>query len=142
LNAALAGELSGHMFFNDRYFGFDDALYAACRLLEILDRAKGKTVSGLLSDVPKMYSTAEIHMDTTDTKKFQIVDKAKEYFKSKYEVVDVDGARVTFPDGWGLVRASNTQPVLVLRFEAATPERLKEIQTLIESKVKELIATT
>jgi phosphomannomutase/phosphoglucomutase len=141
LNAALAGELSGHMFFNDRYFGFDDALYAACRVLEILDQAGDKKMSELLRDVPPMYSTPELHMDTTDTKKFQIVSRAKEFFKSSYDVIDIDGVRITFPDGWGLVRASNTQPVLVLRFEAATPKRVQEIQNLVESKVRELIAT-
>lgn len=142
LNAALAGELSGHMFFNDRYFGFDDALYAACRVLEILDQAGTKKFSELLSDVPVMYSTPEIHADTTDTKKFQIVEKAKAFFKASYDVVDIDGVRVTFPDGWGLVRASNTQPVLVMRFEATTSARLQEIQHLVESKVTELIQSS
>ena len=142
LNAALAGELSGHMFFNDRYFGFDDALYAACRVLEILDQAGNKKMSELLCDVPPMYSTPELHMDTTDTKKFKIVEEAKEYFKKSYDVIDIDGVRITFPDGWGLVRASNTQPVLVLRFEATTPKRVQEIQNLIETKIKAIIATT
>ena len=141
-NAALAGELSGHMFFNDRYFGFDDACYAACRLLEILDEAKDKPLSGLLADLPKMVSTPEIHAETTDTKKFEIVEKAKDFFKKSYDVIDIDGVRLTFPDGWGLVRASNTQPVLVMRFEATTDKRLKEIQSLIENKINELIKTT
>jgi phosphomannomutase/phosphoglucomutase len=138
-NAALAGELSGHMFFNDRYFGFDDALYASCRMLEVLDHAGTKTFSELLSDVPPMVSTPELHIETTDEKKFKIVDKVKEFFKADYNVVDIDGVRVTFDDGWGLVRPSNTQPVLVLRFEARTEKRLKEIQELVESKVHEVI---
>jgi len=141
-NAALAGELSGHMFFNDRYFGFDDACYAACRLLEILDEARDKPLSELLADLPKMVSTPEIHAETTDTKKFEIVEKAKDFFKKSYDVLDIDGVRLTFPDGWGLVRASNTQPVLVMRFEATTDKRLKEIQSLIENKINELIKTT
>jgi len=141
-NAALAGELSGHMFFNDRYFGFDDACYAACRLLEILDEAGDKPLSELLADLPKMVSTPEIHAETTDTKKFEIVEKAKDFFKKSYDVIDIDGVRLTFPDGWGLVRASNTQPVLVMRFEATTDKRLKEIQSLIENKINELIKTT
>jgi len=141
-NAALAGELSGHMFFNDRYFGFDDALYASCRILEVLDKAGDKTLPELLADLPKMYSTPELHIDTTDEKKFKIIEKAVAFFKKSYNVVDIDGARVNFPDGWGLVRSSNTQPVLVLRFEAETEARLKEIQSLIESKVHEIIETT
>jgi len=139
--AALAGELSGHMFFNDRYFGFDDALYAACRTLEILNEAPDKNFSDLLSDVPKMCSTPEIHIDTTDEKKFEIIDEAKDYFKAKFDdVCDIDGFRINFEDGWGLARASNTQPVLVLRFEAKTEERVKEIQNLIESKINEIIS--
>jgi phosphomannomutase/phosphoglucomutase len=140
--AALAGELSGHMFFNDRYFGFDDALYAACRTLEVLDEAPDKVFSDLLSDVPKMCSTPELHIDTTDEKKFEIIEQASEYFKGKFDdVCDIDGFRINFEDGWGLARASNTQPVLVLRFEAKTEARVKEIQNLIESKINEIIST-
>ncbi len=130
--AELAGEMSGHMFFADRYFGYDDAVYASCRLLEIIADT-GKTISDLLSDVPKTYSTPEIRVKCPDAKKFDVVQKVTEYFRERYDVIDIDGARVLFDDGWGLVRASNTQPVLVLRFEAMSEERLKEIRDLVES---------
>jgi phosphomannomutase/phosphoglucomutase len=137
-HALLAGEMSGHMFFADRYFGFDDAIYASCRLLEIVGKT-GKKVSELLEGIPQTYVTPEIRVDCPDDTKFQIVDQATEYFRQKYQVVDVDGMRVTFPDGWGLLRASNTQPALVLRFEAASQERLEEIRGMIEEKVKALM---
>jgi phosphomannomutase/phosphoglucomutase len=130
--AELAGEMSGHMFFADRYFGYDDAVYASCRLLEIIADT-GKTISDLLSDVPKTYTTPEIRVECPDDKKFDVVQKVTEYFRERYDVIDIDGARVLFDDGWGLVRASNTQPVLVLRFEATSEERLKEIRDLVES---------
>jgi phosphomannomutase/phosphoglucomutase len=130
--AELAGEMSGHMFFADRYFGYDDAVYASCRLLEIIADT-GKTISDLLSDVPKTYTTPEIRVECPDDKKFDVVQKVTEYFRERYDVIDIDGARVLFDDGWGLVRASNTQPALVLRFEAMSEERLKEIRDLVES---------
>jgi len=130
--AEMAGEMSGHMFFADRYFGYDDAVYASCRLLEIIADT-GKTISDLLSDVPKTYTTPEIRVECPDDKKFDVVQKVTEYFRERYDVIDIDGARVLFDDGWGLVRASNTQPVLVLRFEAMSEERLKEIRDLVES---------
>ena len=136
-NAALAGEMSGHMFFADRYLGFDDAIYASCRLIEILANT-GKKISELLADIPKTYSTPEIRVECPDNKKFGLVEKVTEYFKKKYNVIDIDGVRVLFDDGWGLVRASNTQPALVLRFEALTRERLEEIQNLIEGVVEEM----
>lgn len=135
--ADLAGEMSGHIFFADRYLGFDDAIYASCRLLEILADT-GKSISELLADIPKTYSTPEIRMECPDNKKFVLVDKVTEYFRNNYDVVDIDGVRVLFDDGWGLVRASNTQPALVLRFEALTEERLKEIRNLIESVLKKM----
>ena len=134
-NAALAGEMSGHMFFADRYFGFDDAIYASCRLLEILSKT-GKTIPELLADVPQTFSTPEIRVECPDDKKFALVKKVTAYFKKQYRVIDIDGARVLFDDGWGLVRASNTQPALVLRFEALTEARLAEIRNLIESKLE------
>jgi phosphomannomutase/phosphoglucomutase len=115
--ALLAGEMSGHLFFADQYFGFDDAIYAACRLLDILGRT-GKTVDQLLADLPPAYATPEIRLDCPDAAKFKVVQAALEYFRSRYEVIDVDGVRVRLPHGWGLIRASNTQPALVLRFEA------------------------
>ena len=130
--AELAGEMSGHMFFADRYFGYDDAIYAACRLLEIL-AASGRRISDLLADVPRTYSTPEIRVDCPDEKKFEIVAQVTEHFRKSFNVIDIDGVRILFDDGWGLVRASNTQPALVLRFEAMTEERLVEIRELVES---------
>ncbi len=132
VKAELAGEMSGHMFFADRYFGFDDAVYASCRLLEILS-STGKKISDLLSDIPKTYSTPEIRVECPDNKKFAVVEKVTEYFRKQYDIIDIDGVRVLFDDGWGLVRASNTQPVLVLRFEAISEKRLSEIRNLVES---------
>lgn len=131
--ALLAGEMSGHIFFADRYLGYDDAIYATCRLAEIAAEG-GKKVSELLADVPKTYPTPEIRIDCPDEKKFQIVEKAKERFKKEYRIIDVDGVRILFDDGWGLIRASNTQPVLVMRFEAGSEKRLKEIKDFVESE--------
>lgn len=132
-NAPLAGEMSGHVFFADRYYGYDDAIYAALRLCEILSR--GEPLSRLASRVPRYYSTPEIRIDTTDDVKFQIVEALKSDFKKSYRVIDIDGVRVDFDDGWGLIRPSNTQPVLVLRFEAKTEERLEEIKNLFYAKL-------
>lgn len=132
------GEMSGHIFFGDRYFGFDDAIYGCCRFAEILSKTSMKC-SDLLSDQPKMYSTPELRYDTEDDIKFAIVDKVRDSFIAEgYEVNAIDGMRITFKDGWGLIRASNTQPVLVLRFEAESSERLHEIQQLIETRLNEL----
>ena len=136
-NAPLAGEMSGHIFFGDRYYGYDDAIYAALRLLEIL--SKGEKLSTLASRVPKYYSTPEIRIDTTDEEKFKIVDELKSFFKKSYRTIDIDGVRVDFDDGWGLVRPSNTQPVLVLRFEARTEKRLEEIRKLFFDKLDEYL---
>ena len=133
--AALAGEMSGHMFFAHRYFGFDDAVYAACRLLEIFSKTTAPA-SSLLADVPKTYTTPEIRVDCPDDKKFPIIEAVRNIFRKKYDVIDIDGARILMPGGWGLVRASNTQPVLVLRFEADTPERLDAIRHEVEAEVK------
>ncbi len=135
--AALAGEMSGHMFFADRYLGYDDAIYASCRLLEIM-AAAGKPLSALLADVPPTFTTPEIRVDCPDAEKFGIVARVTERFRQSHEVIDIDGVRVLFPDGWGLVRASNTQPALVLRFEAMTEARLAEIRKLVESVVAEV----
>ncbi|NIN70286.1 MAG: phosphomannomutase [Anaerolineae bacterium] len=136
-NSPLAGEMSGHLFFADEYYGYDDAIYASLRLVRLLSRSD-KSIREMLADVPKYYSTPEIRVDCPDEEKFQVVAALTEHFKKRYEVVDVDGARILFGDGWGLVRASNTQPVLVLRFEAKTPERLDEIQQIVLSKLKEM----
>ena len=132
--AALGGEMSGHIFFADRYFGYDDAIYASCRLIELLSKTD-KKLSTLLSDVPKTFITPEIRVDCADEIKFKVVEKVKEELRKDYPIIDVDGVRVKFEDGWGLVRASNTQPALVLRFEALTENRLEEIKKLVEDKV-------
>jgi len=138
VHAIFAGEMSGHLFFADRYFGYDDAIYAGARLLEIITR-KAVTVRDLLSGVPAMVNTPEIRMDCPDDKKFLAVSRLVEEFKKEYDVIDVDGARVLFEGGWGLVRASNTQPVLVLRFEAGNEARLKEIKEIFMKKVNEVL---
>jgi phosphomannomutase/phosphoglucomutase len=134
-NAALGGEMSGHIFFADRYFGYDDAIYASCRLIELLSKTD-KKLSQLLSDVPKTFITPEIRVDCPDEIKFKVVEHVKESLKKVYPVIDVDGVRVKFEDGWGLVRASNTQPALVLRFEALSESRLYDIRHLVEEKVR------
>jgi phosphomannomutase/phosphoglucomutase len=136
--ALLAGEMSGHLFFADRYFGFDDAIYSAGRLLEIM-AAKDEKLSEMLSDLPTTYHTPEIRLFCSDQVKFEIVEKVKKSLSSKYKIIDVDGVRAIFPNGWGLVRASNTQPVLVLRFEAKTEEDLEKIQSIIKKEVEEAI---
>jgi phosphomannomutase / phosphoglucomutase len=135
--ALLAGEMSGHMFFKERYFGYDDAVYASLRLLEIL-AASGTPLSSLLADLPPSVSTPELRVDCPDERKFIIAQKATEYFRKHYDVIDVDGVRIRFPEGWGLIRASNTQPALVLRFEAQSIAKLNEYRTLVETKLKEI----
>ena len=135
--ALLAGEMSGHIFFADRWFGFDDGIYSSARLVELLSRTDAP-LSSLLADVPRTYASPEIRVDCPEDVKFEIVRRAQEWFSSRYETVTVDGVRVTFPDGWGLVRASNTQALLVLRFEATSELRLKEIEALVAGKVEEL----
>jgi len=137
--AVLGGEMSGHIFFGDRYFGYDDAIYASCRLIELLSKTE-KKLSLLLEDVPKTFITPEIRVDCPDEIKFKVVEKVKEKLGKGLSVIDVDGVRVQFGDGWGLVRASNTQPVLVLRFEAVSEKRLQEIKKLVEGKVQEAVS--
>lgn len=136
LDAHLAGEMSGHMFFRHRYYGFDDALHASARLVEILSHTQ-TPLSAMLADLPKMVSTPEIRRDCAENLKFIIAEKAKDSFP-QFKVNTLDGVRITFPHGWGLVRASNTQPVLVLRFEADTEDYLREYQRLVEQKIEEL----
>lgn len=133
-NALLAGEMSGHFFFKHRYFGFDDAIYAACRLLEILSQGS-KSLSAYLSDLPKTYNTPEIRVDCPEEKKFALVAKVKQMLSTECQTIDIDGVRVVFEDGWGLVRASNTSPVIVLRFEAESKSRLQEIRGLVEAVI-------
>jgi phosphomannomutase/phosphoglucomutase len=136
-HALLAGEMSGHMFFADRYYGYDDAIYSSARLAEILSES-GKRVGELLADVPGMSSTPEIRVAAPEARKFQIVEELKQRFAEKYEVIDIDGARINFPGGWGLVRASNTQAVLVLRFEAVDEPTLDTIRAEVESELDRL----
>ena len=135
-HAELAGEMSGHMFFADRYYGYDDALYAACRLLEIIAKS-GKPLSHQLEGIPKLVSTPELRIDCPDDEKFLVVSKVAQEFRKHRDIVDVDGVRVPFEGGWGLVRASNTQPVLVMRFEATSEALLKKFQDEMEDAVKE-----
>jgi len=133
--ALLAGEMSGHIFFKHRYFGYDDAIYATGRVLEVLTSHSDK-LNKLMSDVPVTHVTPELRVDCADAIKFQVVEYAVGEFKRTHDVVDIDGARVLFDEGWGLVRASNTQPALVLRCEAQTPEGLAQIRRAIESVVE------
>jgi phosphomannomutase/phosphoglucomutase len=135
--ALLAGEMSGHMFFKERYFGYDDAIYASLRLLEILARSD-RPLSALLDDLPKSVCTPELRVECPDGKKFVLAAKATEYFRRHYDVIDLDGVRVKFAEGWGLIRASNTQPALVLRFEASSQEKLNEYRAIVEDKLREL----
>ncbi len=135
--AVLGGEMSGHMFFADRYFGYDDAIYAACRLLEILAR-EGKSLDALLADLPPAFATPEIRIECPEDQKFRIAERARERFREAYDIIDVDGVRVRFPEGWGLIRASNTQSILVLRVEARTRERLEEYRRIVEGAVAQI----
>lgn len=136
--AELAGEMSGHIFFANRYYGYDDAIYAGARLLELLSHTD-QALSSLLADVPPTVSTPEIRRECSDRTKFEVVAQLIERFKANHRVIDVDGARILFEGGWGLVRASNTQPVLVLRFEARDAQTLRRIQSEVETAVAETI---
>ena len=138
-NAALAGEMSGHIFFADRFYGFDDATYAGARLLEILSSTDLR-LSELLADLPPSVSTPELRVPCPDELKFDIVARVSDHFSRTNEVITIDGARILFEHGWGLVRASNTQAILVLRFEADSPEHLDEIRDIVEHKVDEFIS--
>jgi phosphomannomutase/phosphoglucomutase len=137
-HAELAGEMSGHIFYKHRYYGFDDAPYTSARLLEILSLEK-QTLSQLLSDVPVTYSSPELRFDTTEETKFAVVKRCTELLRAKAPaLIEIDGVRATWPDGaWGLVRASNTTPVLVVRYEAKTKERLAEVQKLVDSVIEQ-----
>ncbi len=135
--AALAGELSGHICVGgEEYFGFDDALFDACYLIALVSRSD-VPLSQRVAAFPRFVSTPEIRIDVTEESKFTLVEKALEHFAATHDVIDVDGARVLFGDGWGLIRASNTQPVLVARYEARTPERLDEIRGVFEGWLRE-----
>jgi phosphomannomutase/phosphoglucomutase len=126
LNALFAGEVSGHMFFADEFYGFDDAFYAAGRLLRILSNTQEK-LSDIMSRIPSYPSTAETRVDCPDDVKFQVVERVKEEALKDHEAITVDGVRIIYPNGWGLVRASNTQPVIVTRCEGRTKEDLEII---------------
>lgn len=128
LKAVFTGEMSGHMFFADDYYGFDDALYAGARLISLLSHSR-QTIEEMLSDVNKYYSTPEIRIPGSDDTKFEKVNQVLNYFRTKYTIIDIDGARIIFPDGWGLVRASNTGPELIVRCEGKTPEALEAIKS-------------
>jgi phosphomannomutase/phosphoglucomutase len=127
LGAIFTGEMSGHMFFADEYYGFDDALYAAARLLRILSNTNAG-LDDLLSDIPQYYATPEIRVKSSDEEKFAVVEKARQHFRKRYELIDVDGARILFPDGWGLIRASNTGPEIIVRCEGKTPDIRDQIK--------------
>lgn len=152
LDAVMGGEMSGHLFFADRYFGYDDAIYAACRVVELLKKrmregGRAVRISEILADLPKTYTTPEIRIDCPDAVKFQVVEKLKELLISgelllrPRELITIDGVRALFDRGWGLVRASNTQPVLVMRFEAVDPDSLAKIGHFMEGTVNGIVAT-
>jgi len=135
-DAAVGGEMSGHMFFADRFLGYDDAIYASCRLLDILARSSGGVLD-LLAGLPPAFNTPEIRVDCPDTLKFAVTDRVRDRLRKDYPVNEVDGVRVSFTDGWGLVRASNTQPALVLRFEASNAATCAEHRAFVERIVAE-----
>ncbi|HWQ74351.1 MAG TPA: phosphomannomutase/phosphoglucomutase [Syntrophomonas sp.] len=137
IGAVFTGEMSGHMFFADEYYGYDDALYAAARLLRILSNSD-MNINKLLADVPVYYATPEIRVKSSDVEKFAVVEQVLEHFRRLYEVIDIDGARILFPGGWGLVRASNTGPELILRCEGKTPEDLERIKTELFGFIEKL----
>ncbi len=138
--ALLGGEMSGHIFFADRFFGFDDAIYSSLRLLEIMGKGD-KPLSGYLADVPETYSTPEIRLECPDTVKFDVVKRLTEHYRQKFEIVDTDGVRILLEDGWGLVRPSNTQPILVLRFEAHSRAALERIQGMVMEDLEKTLKT-
>jgi len=136
VGSPFGGEMSGHLFFADRYFGFDDAIYNGARMLELLSQSD-RSLSAQVADLPRYHATPEMRLSCpSDEEKFKIAEQAAAYFKENYDCVDVDGVRIRFGDGWGLVRASNTQPVIVCRFEAKTPERMAEIRDLVIAKIQ------
>jgi phosphomannomutase/phosphoglucomutase len=137
--ALLAGEMSGHIFFADRFYGFDDACYAGARVLEILSNTD-KPLSELLSDLPQTFSTPELRVDCAEDKKFRIVQQIADEFSKTNDVITIDGARIKFENGWGLVRASNTQAILVLRFEADSEDALTAIRKIVEDRVQMYIS--
>lgn len=139
-NALLAGEMSGHFFFRDNYYGYDDGIFASARMLELLSKTE-KKFSDLVREIPKYFSTPEIRIHCPDNEKFRVVEELTKNFQQKgYDVITVDGARIQFKDGWGLVRASNTEPALILRFEAKTEENLGRIENLIKEELRKFLS--
>jgi phosphomannomutase/phosphoglucomutase len=136
--ALLGGEMSGHIFFADKFFGFDDAIYSSLRLLEIMGKGD-RPLSEYLSDVPKTYSTPEIRIECADNVKFNVVKRLTDYYRSKFKIIDIDGVRILLNDGWGLVRSSNTQPILVLRFEGQSEEALDRIQGMVMKDLERMM---
>jgi phosphomannomutase/phosphoglucomutase len=136
--ALLGGEMSGHIFFADKFFGFDDAIYSSLRLLEIMGKGD-RPLSEYLSDVPKTYSTPEIRIECADDVKFNVVKKLTDYYRGKFKIIDIDGVRIILNDGWGLVRSSNTQPILVLRFEGQSEEALDRIQGMVMEDLERMM---
>lgn len=136
--ALLGGEMSGHIFFADKFFGFDDAIYSSLRLLEIMGKGD-RPLSEYLSDVPKTYSTPEIRIECADDVKFNVVKKLTDYYRGKFKIIDIDGVRIILNDGWGLVRSSNTQPILVLRFEGESKEALDRIQGMVMEDLERMM---
>ena len=139
VNALAAGEVSGHVFFHDKWFGFDDAVYAGARLLELLGEADA-SLANLFDAIPRVFNTPEIRVDAGDDVKFRVVDIVREHFRRILPVIDIDGARVQFPRGWALVRASNTQPSLVVRYEADSQEELERIQAQVDEVIRNAVA--
>ncbi|OPY67649.1 MAG: Phosphomannomutase/phosphoglucomutase [Syntrophorhabdaceae bacterium PtaU1.Bin034] len=137
-NALFGGEMSGHMFFAERFFGYDDAIYASLRLLEILSK-DSRRLSEFLKDLSPSFSTPEIRIDCPEHKKFKVVKRITDYYREKFDIVDTDGVRVMLPDGWGLVRASNTQAILVLRFEAESEQALERIRAMVETDLERIM---
>ena len=137
--AVMAGEMSGHLFFADRYYGYDDVIYAGARLLEIL-AGTTESLSSIYDRLPVAVNTPKIRIDCPEEKKTAVVEEIAREYQDKYPVVTIDGVRIQFPNGWGLLRASNTQPVLVMRFEADTEENLKEVKEMVMEKVRALLA--
>jgi phosphomannomutase/phosphoglucomutase len=130
--------MSGHLFFNDRWFGFDDAIYASARLVELLSRSRER-LGAMMAALPKTYATPEIRIYASDEVKFKIVDEVRRELAARVPVIDIDGVRASFPKGWGLVRASNTQAVIVLRFEAETEADLAAIQKEVRDTLQRVI---
>ncbi len=137
--ALLAGEMSGHLFFADRYYGYDDAIYAGCRLLEILVN-ENKPLSSHFENLPETCVTPEIRVDCPDDVKFNLANTCRDFFSKQYKTIDIDGVRILFRDGWGLIRASNTQAALVLRFEASTEEQLAKNQHTVRKYLDSLLS--